>query len=250
MLLYGPPGTGKTLIARQIGKILNCVEPKIINGPELLNGYVGDSEENVRDLFKDAIEDKEGKRLHLIICDEFDAICKSRDKLKDNTSTLSNIVNQFLSMLDPVNPINNIFMIAMTNRKEDIDPAILRPGRLEIQLEIKLPDEIGRYEILKIHSKKLHENNLIAPDVDFYNLAKKTVNFSGAELEGLVKSALSFSLNKQLDKTTESNKRKDINIIVSENDFEKALGEIKPMFGTVPDEIQAYTKNKIVMNIV
>ena len=78
ILLYGPPGCGKTLIARQIGKILNCEEPKIVNGPSLLSKFHGESEENVRKLFADAIADTQNKKLHLIICDEFDALARKR----------------------------------------------------------------------------------------------------------------------------------------------------------------------------
>ncbi len=101
LLLFGPPGTGKTLIARQIGKMLNAREPKIVNGPEILNKYVGQSEENVRKLFADAEKEYKEKGdesgLHIIIFDELDAICKQRGSKNDGTGVGDSVVNQLLS---------------------------------------------------------------------------------------------------------------------------------------------------------
>jgi len=158
ILLYGPPGTGKTLMARQIGKMLNGKEPKVVNGPEILNKYVGQSEENIRNLFKDAeIEYKEkgeGSSLHIIIFDEIDAICKQRGSRNDGTGVADTVVNQLLAKIDGVEALNNILVIGMTNRKDLIDEALLRPGRLEVHMEINLPDERGRLQIIKIHTKK------------------------------------------------------------------------------------------------
>ena len=94
ILLYGPPGCGKSLTARQIGKILNCEEPKIVNGPSLLSKFHGESEENVRKLFADAIADTQNKKLHLIICDEFDALARKRGNSSNDLN--DKIVNQFL----------------------------------------------------------------------------------------------------------------------------------------------------------
>lgn len=151
MLLFGPPGTGKTLIARQIGKILAGREPKIVNGPEILNKYVGASEENIRKLFEDAEQDweenKEASGLHIIIFDEIDAICKQRGSQKGGTGVHDTVVNQLLSKIDGVNSPNNILVIGMTNRKDMIDSALLRPGRLEVHVEIGLPDEAGRVQV-------------------------------------------------------------------------------------------------------
>jgi vesicle-fusing ATPase len=140
MLLHGPPGTGKTLIARQIGKLLKGREPKVVNGPEVLSKFVGKSEENVRDLFKDAeveqLEKKDKSSLHIIIFDEIDAICRTRGTMTGSTGVHDTVVNQLLSKIDGVNQLNNILVIGMTNRKDMIDPALLRPGRLEIHVEI------------------------------------------------------------------------------------------------------------------
>ncbi len=133
MLLYGPPGCGKTLIARQIGKILNAREPKIVNGPEILNKFVGGSEEKVRELFaeaeKEQREEGDHSMLHIIILDEMDAICKQRGSNRDGTGVSDSVVNQLLSKIDGVDSLNNILLIGMTNRKDMIDDALLRPGR-------------------------------------------------------------------------------------------------------------------------
>jgi vesicle-fusing ATPase len=112
ILLFGPPGTGKTLMARQIGKMLNSVEPIIVNGPEVLNKFVGQSEENIRKLFAAAeVEYKargDESALHIIIFDELDAICKQRGSKNDGTGVGDSIVNQLLSKMDGVDQLNNI----------------------------------------------------------------------------------------------------------------------------------------------
>ena len=178
MLLFGPPGTGKTLIARQIGKMLNGKEPKIVNGPEVLNKYVGASEENIRKLFADAeLEMKERgdeSDLHIIIFDEIDAVCKQRGSGRDGgTGVHDTIVNQLLTKIDGVDALNNILLIGMTNRKDMLDEALLRPGRLEVQVEVGLPDEKGRLQILKIKTSNMSANSFISNDVNLDSLAER-----------------------------------------------------------------------------
>ncbi len=231
ILLYGPPGCGKTLVARKMGQVLNCAEPKIVNGPSLLSKYVGESEENVRKLFADAIADKSGSQLHLIICDEFDALVKKRGSSGDNTGTGDKIVNQFLTMIDGPESLNNILLICMTNRKDLIDEAILRPGRLEVQIEISLPDESGRKEILQIHTKKMSSTGHMDSSINLDDIAANTKNFTGAEIESVVKTSVSYALSRELDPANLS-QAKNINPIVTKSDFERSLREIKPQFGT------------------
>lgn len=244
MLLYGPPGTGKTLIARQIGKMLNAREPKIINGPEVLNKYVGQSEENIRKMFADAEKEYKEKGdesgLHIIIFDELDAVCKQRGSgAGGGTGVGDSVVNQLLSKLDGVDQLNNILLIGMTNRKDMIDDALLRPGRLEVQIEISLPDEFGRSQILKIHTSKMKENNVMGSDVDILELAARTKNFSGAELSGLVKSATSFAFARNIKAGTTASVSEDVvNMKVGMQDFLHALDEVKPAFGTDDSELE------------
>lgn len=244
ILLFGPPGTGKTLIARQIGKMLNAREPKIINGPEVLNKYVGQSEENIRKLFADAEKEYKEKGdesgLHIIIFDELDAVCKQRGSgAGGGTGVGDSVVNQLLSKLDGVDQLNNILLIGMTNRMDMIDDALLRPGRLEVHMEISLPDEHGRAQILKIHTTKMRDNKVMDSDVDLTELAHITKNFSGAEIGGLVKSATSFAFNRHVKVGTMAGVSDDVvNMKVKREDFMHALDEVKPAFGVSEEELQ------------
>jgi vesicle-fusing ATPase len=252
ILLYGPPGTGKTLIARQIGKMLNSREPKVINGPEVLNKYVGQSEENIRKLFADA--EKEYKErgdeseLHIIIFDELDAVCKQRGSgAGGGTGVGDSVVNQLLSKLDGVDQLNNILLIGMTNRMDMIDDALLRPGRLEVHMEISLPDESGRAQILKIHTSKMRDNDVMDPNVNLAELAHLTKNFSGAEIGGLVKSASSFAFNRHVKVGTVAGVSDDIeNMKVNRDDFMKALEEVKPAFGVSEEELATALRGGII----
>lgn len=249
MLLHGPPGTGKTLMARQIGKMLNGKEPKIVNGPEVLSKFVGETEKNVRDLFADAENEQRTKGdqsdLHIIIFDEIDAICKSRGSTRDGTGVHDSIVNQLLTKIDGVESLNNVLLIGMTNRKDLLDEALLRPGRLEVQVEISLPDETGRLQILQIHTSKMKESSFLAPDVNLEELAARTKNYSGAELEGVVKSAVSYALNRQLSMDDLTKPVDEENIKVTMDDFLNALLEVTPAFGASTDDLERCRLNGI-----
>lgn len=252
ILLFGPPGTGKTLIARRIGKMLNAREPKVINGPEVLNKYVGQSEENIRKLFADAEKEYKEKGdesgLHIIIFDELDAVCKQRGSgAGGGTGVGDSVVNQLLSKLDGVDQLNNILLIGMTNRMDMIDDALLRPGRLEVHMEISLPDEYGRVQILKIHTAKMRASGTLDPSVDLQELAHKTKNFSGAEISGLVRSATSFALNRHVKVGSMASISDDVDqMLVNRDDFEHAFEDVKPSFGVSEDEIQKYLRGGII----
>lgn len=250
MILYGPPGTGKTLIARQIGKTLNAREPKIINGPEILNKYVGQSEENIRNLFKDAeMEYKqsgENSLLHIIILDEIDAICRQRGSSGSSTGVNDSIVNQLLSKIDGINSLNNILLIGMTNRIDLIDDALLRPGRFELHIEISLPDKNGRIQILNIHTKNMRQNDKLSPDVNLSELAEQTPNYSGAELEGLVRNAVSYAFERHINFNDLTKPVNTDNIMITKNDFLEALKETKAAFGSEESIIDNYLSNGII----
>uniref|UniRef100_A0A8C9YCY5 Vesicle-fusing ATPase n=1 Tax=Sander lucioperca TaxID=283035 RepID=A0A8C9YCY5_SANLU len=253
ILLYGPPGCGKTLMARQIGKMLNAREPKIVNGPEILNKYVGESEANIRKLFADAEEEQKrlgaNSSLHIIIFDEIDAICKQRGSMAGSTGVHDTVVNQLLSKIDGVEQLNNILVIGMTNRPDLIDDALLRPGRLEVKMEIGLPDEKGRIQILHIHTAKMRQHNLLAGDVDVKELATETKNYSGAELEGLVRAAQSTAMNRHIkaSNTVEVNIETAEKLVVSRLDFIGSLNnDIKPAFGTNQEDYASYIMNGII----
>ncbi|KAK3751536.1 hypothetical protein QZH41_019426 [Actinostola sp. cb2023] len=254
ILLHGPPGTGKTLMARQIGKMLNTREPKIISGPEVLNKYVGESEANIRKLFGEAEEEQrkfgENSALHLIIFDEFDAVCKSRYSYNTGgTGVQDSVVNQLLAKIDGVEQLNNVLLIGMTNRRDLIDDALLRPGRLEVQVEIGLPDEEGRVQILQIHTSKMKESGVLASDIDLCELATQTKNFTGAEIEGLVRAAQSTAMNRFIKMTNnfEIDPQAAQKIMVKREDFNHALEyDIKPAFGPRDDNLELYVAEGII----
>lgn len=253
ILLYGPPGCGKTLLARQIGKMLNAREPKVVNGPEILNKYVGESEANIRKLFADAEEEQRrlgaNSGLHIIIFDEIDAICKQRGSMAGSTGVHDTVVNQLLSKIDGVEQLNNILVIGMTNRPDLIDEALLRPGRLEVKMEIGLPDEKGRLQILHIHTARMRGHQLLSADVDIKELAVETKNFSGAELEGLVRAAQSTAMNRHIKASTkvEVDMEKAESLQVTRGDFLASLeNDIKPAFGTNQEDYASYIMNGII----
>ncbi|XP_014218875.1 vesicle-fusing ATPase 2-like [Copidosoma floridanum] len=245
ILLYGPPGTGKTLMARQIGKMLNAREPKIVNGPQILDKYVGESEANIRRLFAEAEEEEKrcgpNSGLHIIIFDEIDAICKQRGSVAGATGVHDTVVNQLLAKIDGVEQLNNILVIGMTNRRDMIDDALLRPGRLEVQIEISLPDEHGRFQILNIHTSRMRDYKKIDHDVDLKELAVLTKNFSGAELEGLVRAAQSTAMNRLIKASSkvEVDPAAMEKLMVGRSDFLHALeNDIKPAFGASAEVLE------------
>ncbi|XP_066965336.1 vesicle-fusing ATPase 1-like isoform X1 [Macrobrachium rosenbergii] len=253
ILLYGPPGTGKTLMARQIGKMLNAREPKIVNGPEILDKYVGESEANVRRLFAEAEEEERrmgpNSGLHIIIFDEIDAICKQRGSVAGNTGVNDTVVNQLLSKIDGVEQLNNILVIGMTNRKDMMDEALLRPGRLEIQVEIGLPDEQGRFDILKIKTSKMKQHNKLDRDVDLAEVAALTKNFSGAELEGLVKAASSSALKRYIHLGNKIEVDPDAidKLKITRGDFIYSLeNDVKPSLGTSDEVLAKFIERGII----
>jgi len=169
--------------------------------------------------------------------------------------------------MDGVDSLNNILVIGMTNRKDMIDEAMLRPGRLEIHLEIGLPDERGRRQIFDIHTRLMRENGLLSEDIDFEELARVTKNYTGAEIEAVCRSATSFALFKDLDlsqigqkvddgknpKSKPSSKgreealtREALEKKITMADFKRALFEIKPAFGVDDNSLQCHIRGNII----
>lgn len=155
--------------------------------------------------------------------------------------------NSFInSQMDGVEQLNNILIIGMTNRLDMIDEALLRPGRLEIHMEINLPDENGRLQILNVHTAKMRQHHLLETDVDLKELASLTKNFSGAEIAGLIKSASSFSFNRHIKIGNQVAVEKDYeNIKVARDDFLQALDEVHPSFGVSELELKSCVGNGI-----
>lgn len=247
ILLYGAPGCGKTLIAKQLAKILKAKSCQLINGPELKNKYIGQSAENTRTLFKQAEEDQlnEIPGLHVIIFDEFDAIGGRRSGRDDAGSSNNNdIVNQLLSKIEGVEALKNIFIVAMTNRKEMLDPALLRSGRIEIHIEIKLPNLEGRRKIFEIHTKKSRDNKHIGSSVEFNLLSEMTTNYSGAEIKSVCSKAATYPLTKLIDPKT-MKRIVGEKPIIEMNDFTRAIQETIPIMGSVSKEIELLIKTQL-----
>ncbi|NWI19497.1 PEX1 factor, partial [Crypturellus soui] len=178
ILLYGAPGTGKTLVAGVVAREsgMNFIS---IKGPELLSKYIGASEQAVRDVFNRA----QAARPCIVFFDEFDSIAPRRGH--DNTGVTDRVVNQLLTQLDGVEGLQGVYVLAATSRPDLIDPALLRPGRLDKCVYCPPPDQASRYEILKALSHSLS----LANDVDFQYLAAKTEHFTGADLKALLYNA-------------------------------------------------------------
>jgi vesicle-fusing ATPase len=170
VLLYGLPGCGKTAMAREISRLLTDRPPKIVSAPELLDRWVGGSERLVRELFADAEAelqicngDMTKSGLHVVVIDEVDAVFRKRSSSSGSGEVArASAVNQILAKLDGVNALGNVLVIGTTNRRELLDEALLRPGRLEVQIEVPLPDREGRREILKIYFGPLRQRGRLS----------------------------------------------------------------------------------------
>jgi transitional endoplasmic reticulum ATPase len=184
VLLYGPPGTGKTLLAKAVAteSEANFIS---IKGPELVSMWVGEGERGIRNIFKKARQ----VAPVIIFFDEIDSIASRRGHLGDS-GVGDRMVNQLLTELDGVESLKDVVVIAATNRPDLIDPGLLRPGRIDKVIRIPAPDEKARLAILKVHSQFVP----LDKDISLEEWAKKTIGFSGADLEGLIREAALIAL--------------------------------------------------------
>ncbi|MGB9732448.1 MAG: CDC48 family AAA ATPase [Candidatus Micrarchaeia archaeon] len=189
VLLYGPPGTGKTLLAKAVANEsdANFIS---ISGPELVSKFVGESEEKLRAIFKEANE----KAPSIIFMDEIDAIAPKREEATNEVER--RMVSQLLTLMDGISKRGQVIVLAATNRPEAIDPALRRPGRFDREIEIGVPDRNARKEILQIHTR----NMPLAKDVDLDELANITHGYTGADLSALVREAAMATLRSILPK--------------------------------------------------
>jgi ATP-dependent 26S proteasome regulatory subunit len=248
ILLSGPPGCGKTLLARELSRLLNAREPQIVNGPEILDKYIGEAEKKVRALFLPAEQEYaaagDDAALHIIILDEMDAIARKRGTMTaDTTGVRDSVVNQLLAKMDGVQSAPNVLVIGLTNRPELLDPALLRPGRLEVQLRVELPDLSGRRDILRIHTRQMDAAGGMGPCANQFienlnegGLPARTEHYTGAELAGLVRSAASFALSRTMD-SADSEEDSSGGIVMA-TDLEAALSEVRPALGKQDDILQ------------
>jgi len=188
ILLFGPPGSGKTLIGRAVANETGAFF-MLINGPEIMSGMAGESEGNLRKVFEEA----EKNAPAIIFIDEIDAIAPKRDK--SNGEVEKRLVSQLLTLMDGLKARSNIVVMAATNRPNALDPALRRFGRFDRELDIGVPDVIGRMEILRIHTK----NMKLADEVDLERIAKDTHGFVGADIAQLCTEAAMQCIREKMD---------------------------------------------------
>ncbi|MFC3958279.1 AAA family ATPase [Halovivax cerinus] len=215
VLLYGPPGTGKTLIARAVA---NEVDAHFISisGPEIMSKYKGESEEKLREAFERARTESPS----IIFFDEIDSIASARD---GDADAESRIVGQLLSLMDGLDGRGDVIVIGATNRVDSLDPALRRGGRFDREIQIGVPDESGRHEILEVHTRGMP----LADDVSIETLASRTHGFVGADLDSVTSEAAMAAIRRR---PTDEDDRAEWNAepLVTRADFDTALASVEP----------------------
>jgi transitional endoplasmic reticulum ATPase len=225
VLMYGPPGTGKTLLAKAVA---NEAESNFISikGPELLNKYVGESEKGVREVFSKARENAPT----VIFFDEIDAIAGERGQRMGDSGVGERVVSQLLTELDGLEDLEDVVVIATSNRPDLIDSALLRPGRLDRHVHVPVPDEEGRRAIFQVHTR----DKPLADDVDLDSLARRTEGYVGADLEAVAREAALAASREFITEIDPENVASGVsNVRIGTEHFEQAMGEVTP---SVTDE--------------
>jgi transitional endoplasmic reticulum ATPase len=220
VLMYGPPGTGKTLLAKAIA---NEAQSNFISikGPELLNKYVGESEKGVREVFEKA----RSNAPTVVFFDEIDSIAGERGQRSGDSGVGERVVSQLLTELDGLENLEDVVVIATTNRPDLIDPALLRPGRLDRHVHVPVPDADGRRKIFEVHTR----DKPLADGVDLADLADRTEGYVGADIEAVCREA-SMAASREFINSVDSTEVDDSidNVLVTADHYEQALDEVGP----------------------
>jgi len=212
VLLYGPPGTGKTLIARAVANEVDATFITV-DGPEITSKYKGESEEQLREIFERAGEEAPS----IVFFDEIDSIAGERD---DGGDLENRVVGQLLSLMDGLDARGDVIVIGATNRVDTLDPALRRGGRFDREIEIGVPGEDGRRQVLDVHTRRTP----LAADVDLDRLAARTHGFVGADLESLTQEAAMTALRR----VREGDGDGLADVTVTRDDFERAMAAVEP----------------------
>ncbi len=224
ILLYGPPGTGKTLLAKALANEIGAYFISI-NGPEIMSKFYGESEQRLREIFKEAEENAPS----IIFIDEIDAIAPKREEVTGEVE--KRVVAQLLTLMDGLRERGRVIVIGATNRPDAVDPALRRPGRFDREIEIRPPDKRARLEILKVHTRHMP----LAEDVDLEKIAEMTHGYTGADLAALAKEAAMAALRRfikegKVDLYTIKEVPADLlkNLRVTMQDFMEAMKVVRP----------------------
>ena len=218
ILLHGPPGTGKTLVAKAVANESE-VNFITVKGPQLVSKFVGESERGIREIFRKA---KQASPC-ILFFDEIDSIVPKRSG-GDTTHVTERVISQFLTEMDGIEELKGVVVLGATNRLDIVDPAVLRPGRFDLLLELPIPDEKTRLEILKIHTN----GKPLDKDVDLKELVDKTDKFTGADIESIARGASIFAIRELIDKEKgKISKQKLKEFTIRKKHFEEALKQVK-----------------------
>jgi transitional endoplasmic reticulum ATPase len=217
-LLGGPPGTGKTLLAKAVA---NESEANFIHikGPALMSKFVGESEKGVREIFKKAKQTAPC----VIFFDEIDALAPKRGSGTTDSHVSERVISQFLTEMDGLEELRGVFILAATNRIDIIDPALLRPGRFDLILQIPSPDADARLEIFKIHTAK----SPLEKNVSLIELVGETDGFTGAEIEATCRESAMRTIRRFLNSSIDSENAKPHKLEVTMDDMREAVKKIK-----------------------
>jgi transitional endoplasmic reticulum ATPase len=220
VMMYGPPGTGKTLLAKAVA---NEAQSNFISikGPELLNKFVGESEKGVREVFSKARENAPT----VVFFDEIDSIAGERGQHANDSGVGERVVSQLLTELDGLEELEDVVVIATSNRPDLIDSALLRPGRLDRHVHVPVPDEEGREAIFEVHTR----NKPLADDVDLADLARRTEGYVGADIEAVTREAAMAATRELIEMSDPEDLAGNVgNVRIGVEHFDQALDEVNP----------------------